>query len=70
MVGTAVPKEIWRYRLQKLQSIGVNAIRLSHNPHSPDLLDLADETGDIELTVKLDNGLTATINLTSKKASK
>lgn len=44
-VGTAVPKSVWRSRLNRLKSIGVNAIRLSHNPHSPELLTLADELG-------------------------
>lgn len=44
-LGVAVPKSIWRSRLEKLKSVGVNAIRLSHNPHSPELLDLCDEMG-------------------------
>ncbi|MDU0356145.1 glycoside hydrolase family 2 TIM barrel-domain containing protein [Paraglaciecola aquimarina] len=57
VVGAAVPKEIWRYRLQKLQSIGVNAIRLSHNPHSPDLLDLADEMGLLVMAEMFDDWL-------------
>ncbi|EMI56862.1 sugar-binding domain-containing protein [Rhodopirellula sallentina] len=44
-IGAAVPKAVWRYRLAKLKSIGVNAIRMSHNPHSVELLDLCDEMG-------------------------
>lgn len=44
-VGTGVPRELWRYRLEKLRSIGVFAIRCSHNPASPALLDLCDEMG-------------------------
>ncbi|WP_232824661.1 sugar-binding domain-containing protein [Algibacillus agarilyticus] len=44
-IGVAVPKSVWAYRLAKLKQIGVNAIRMSHNPHSPDLLDLCDEMG-------------------------
>lgn len=44
-VGTAVHKSIWHSRLTKLKSIGVNALRLSHNPHNPGLLGLADEMG-------------------------
>lgn len=44
-VGAAVPKEIWRYRIEKLKSIGVNAVRLSHNPHSVELLEICDELG-------------------------
>lgn len=45
VLGTAVPKEVWRRRLQELKSIGVNAIRMSHNPHTPELYDLCDELG-------------------------
>ena len=32
-------------RLKVLKTIGVNAIRLSHDPHAPELLDLADRMG-------------------------
>lgn len=45
VLGTAVPKEVWRRRLQELKAIGVNAIRMSHNPHAPELYDLCDELG-------------------------
>ena len=45
LVGTAASKDVWRYRIEKLQSIGCNAIRMSHNAHSPDLMDLCDEMG-------------------------
>ncbi len=44
-VGSAVPKSVWRSRLNRLRSVGVNALRLSHNPHSPELIELADEMG-------------------------
>ncbi len=44
-VGAAVPKDIWRERVTKLQSVGVNAIRMAHNPHSPELFELCDEMG-------------------------
>lgn len=43
--GAAVPTSIWRDRLKRLQSLGVNAIRTAHNPPSPELLDLCDELG-------------------------
>ncbi|MEI8649293.1 glycoside hydrolase family 2 TIM barrel-domain containing protein [Paraglaciecola sp. Hal342] len=56
-VGAAVPKEIWRYRLEKLQSVGVNALRLAHNPHSTDLLDLADEMGFLVIAEMFDDWL-------------
>ncbi|UKK51462.1 glycoside hydrolase family 2 [Prevotella sp. E13-17] len=45
VLGTAVPKEVWRRRIQELKAIGVNAIRMSHNPHAPELYDLCDELG-------------------------
>ena len=45
VLGTAVPADVWHARLQELKSIGVNAIRLSHNPHAPCLYDLCDELG-------------------------
>ena len=44
-LGTAVPREVWRQRLTELKRIGVNAIRMSHNPHAPALYDLCDELG-------------------------
>ncbi len=45
ILGTAVPKEVWHRRLLELKAIGVNAIRMSHNPHAPELYDLCDEVG-------------------------
>ncbi|MCR4919550.1 MAG: DUF4982 domain-containing protein [Prevotella sp.] len=45
VLGTAVPAAVWRQRLTELKAIGVNAIRLSHNPHTPELYDLCDELG-------------------------
>lgn len=44
-VGAAVPRELWRYRLTRLQELGVNAIRCASNPASPALLELCDEMG-------------------------
>lgn len=43
--GAAVPKSIWRDRLERLKALGVNAIRTAHNPPSPEFLDLCDELG-------------------------
>lgn len=43
--GTATYNSLIRHRLKVLKSIGVNALRLSHNPHAPELLDLCDEMG-------------------------
>lgn len=45
VLGTAVPKDVWRLRLQRLKQLGVNAIRMSHNPHAPMIYDLCDEIG-------------------------
>ncbi|WKB81932.1 glycoside hydrolase family 2 TIM barrel-domain containing protein [Cellulophaga lytica] len=45
LVGAAVPKGVWRRRLQTLKDIGCNAIRISHNPASNEFLDLCDEMG-------------------------
>ncbi|MEM9983709.1 MAG: glycoside hydrolase family 2 TIM barrel-domain containing protein [Bacteroidota bacterium] len=44
-LGAAVPKAAWRYRVQRLKDIGVNAIRMSHNPHSLELMEVCDEMG-------------------------
>ncbi|MBC2605246.1 sugar-binding domain-containing protein [Pelagicoccus albus] len=44
-LGAAVPKEVWRERVLQLKEIGVNAIRMSHNPHAPDLYEVCDEEG-------------------------
>ena len=45
VLGTAVPAEVWRHRICELKAIGVNAIRMSHNPHTPELYDICDEEG-------------------------
>ena len=42
--GTAVPKDIWRYRLQKLKAMGCNAIR-THGPVDPIFIETCDEMG-------------------------
>ncbi len=44
-VGVAVPDELWRYRISRLQEYGFNAIRTSHNCASVSMLDLCDEMG-------------------------
>ena len=44
-LGTAVPPKVWERRLQILKAAGVNAIRMAHNPHMPELYDLCDRLG-------------------------
>ena len=44
-VGVAIPYELQKWRIQQLKSYGVNAIRTTHNPPSPELLDICDELG-------------------------
>ena len=38
--GSAVPMDAWARRLSVLKELGVNALRLAHNPHAPEVLDL------------------------------
>ena len=44
-LGTAVPADVWKRRLQTLKALGVNAIRMSHNPHLPAFYSLCDSLG-------------------------
>ena len=44
-LGAAVPDKVWERRLRILKELGVNAIRTSHNPPAPELLDLCDRIG-------------------------
>ncbi|MDA3821190.1 MAG: hypothetical protein PF450_01070, partial [Bacteroidales bacterium] len=44
-LGAAVPEATWEYRLNSLKELGVNALRLAHNPHAPEVLDLCDKMG-------------------------
>jgi len=53
-VGAAVPKALWEYRIKKLQSIGVNAVRMSHNPHAVELLEVCDELGILVMNEAFD----------------
>ena len=45
VLGAVVPPEVWERRLMNLKEIGVNAIRMSHNPQAPALYDLCDRLG-------------------------
>jgi beta-galactosidase len=44
-VGVAVPDRLFTWRLERLKEVGCNAIRLSHNPVTPFLLDECDRLG-------------------------
>ncbi len=44
-LGAAVPDKVLERRLLILRDLGVNAIRTSHNPPAPELLDLCDRLG-------------------------
>ncbi|SFD54229.1 sugar-binding domain-containing protein [Flavobacterium phragmitis] len=54
VLGSAVPREVWKTRLQTLKEIGVNAIRTSHNPQAPDFYELCDELGLLVLNEAYD----------------
>ncbi len=45
LVGSAVPKGVWKRRLKALKEAGCNAIRTAHNPPSEEFLDLCDQMG-------------------------
>ena len=48
-VGVALPDAIQYFRVRKLQEMGCNAIRTSHNPPTPELLNACDELGMLVL---------------------
>jgi len=44
-VGIAIPDALQEFRMLKLKEMGNNAIRTSHNPPTPELLDICDRMG-------------------------
>ena len=44
-VGAALPDAVQYFRVRKLQEMGCNALRTSHNPPTPELLNAADQFG-------------------------
>ncbi|WP_269226616.1 sugar-binding domain-containing protein [Flavobacterium eburneipallidum] len=54
VLGSAVPSDVLKTRLQTLKEIGVNAIRTSHNPQAPDFYTLCDELGLLVLNEAYD----------------
>ncbi len=53
-LGTAVPLSVWEYRLQQLRKLGVNAIRMAHNPADPAFMELCDRMGFLFMTESFD----------------
>nr|WP_183580608.1 beta-galactosidase GalA [Mucilaginibacter sp. X5P1] len=48
-IGVALPDKINRYKLMLLKAVGSNAYRCSHNPPTPELLDMCDSLGMLVL---------------------
>jgi beta-galactosidase len=44
-VGTAIPDALQEFRVARLKEMGANAYRCSHNPPTPELLDVCDRLG-------------------------
>jgi beta-galactosidase len=44
-IGAALPDAVQYYRVRKLQEMGCNSLRTSHNPPTAELLDACDELG-------------------------
>lgn len=53
-VGAVFITDVWERRLATLKEIGVNAIRMSHNPADPGLLRLCDEMGFLVINEAFD----------------
>jgi beta-galactosidase len=53
-LGAAVNVSSLRHRLNLLKEMGANSIRTSHNPPTPELLDLADEMGFLVIDESFD----------------
>jgi len=53
-IGTALNYSALKRRLGIMKEMGCNAIRTSHNPHAPELLDLSDELGFVVMDEAFD----------------
>lgn len=60
-LGMAVNRSVLRYRLNLLKQMGCNAIRGTHNPHAPELLELCDEMGFYYIDEAFDEWKTAKV---------
>ncbi|MGQ9620372.1 MAG: sugar-binding domain-containing protein [Bacteroidales bacterium] len=54
VLGTAIPRSEIERRLSLLKEMGCNAIRTSHNPYSPDFLDVCDSMGFLVINEAFD----------------
>ena len=57
-VGVALPDDLQTFRIERLKSLGSNAIRTSHHPPTPELLDAADRLGMLILDESRQMGTT------------
>lgn len=53
-VGAAVPKALWKKRIEQLKEMGCNAIRTAHNPFDPAFYDICDQLGMMVLDEAFD----------------
>ncbi len=56
-VGVAVPDELDAFRVAQLKKMGSNAIRTSHNPPAPELLDVCDRVGMLVMDENRETGI-------------
>lgn len=56
-VGAAVPERVLERRLEVLKEMGCNAIRMSHNPPAPEMLDMCDRMGFLVMDEAFDEWL-------------
>jgi beta-galactosidase len=56
-VGAAVPDALNVFRLEQLKKMGCNAIRTSHNPPTPELLDACDRLGILVMDENREYGI-------------
>jgi beta-galactosidase len=57
-VGTALPDDLQVFRIERLKALGSNAIRTSHHPPTPELLDAGDRMGMLILDESRQMGTT------------
>jgi beta-galactosidase len=60
-VGTALPDALIEWRLGRIKAMGANAIRVAHNPATPELLDAADRLGLLVIDEQRMMGSTPTL---------